>query len=80
MPTIGEEIKGKEIGYETTHPAAKILFVWVQCPMCEDERWARKKPVSNPVNNKRRLCAPCAVKQAKTFRLNAERAAIEGRI
>ncbi len=80
MPTIGEEIKGKEIGYEAAHPSAKILFVWVQCPGCLEERWARKKSALNPVNNTKRLCSPCAVKQAKTFRLNTEKAAVEGRI
>ena len=80
MPTIGEEIKGKEIGYEANSNSAKSLFVWVRCPGCEEERWARKKPIINPANNTNRLCSPCAVKQAKTFRLNTEKAATEGRI
>jgi len=80
MPTIGDEIKGIEIGYDASHPSARILFVWVQCPKCEEERWARKRSSINPVNNVTRLCSPCAVKQAKSFRLNTERAAIEGRI
>ena len=80
MPTIGEQIKGNEIGYEASHSSAKILFVWVRCPMCTEERWARKRSSINPVNNVTRLCSPCAVKHAKNFRLNSERAAIEGRI
>ena len=79
MPTIGDETRGKDLGY-TSSPTVKTIFVWVQCLACKEERWARKKPVSNPVNNTRRLCVPCAVKQAKNFRINPERAAIEGRI
>ena len=78
MPIIGDELKGKEIGYENTS-TARTMFVWVQCVGCEVERWARKN-WTNPTNNKHRLCSPCAIKQAKTFRLNPEKAAIDGRI
>jgi len=79
MPIVGDEIRGNEIGY-TTKGSARIWFVWVQCPGCLEERWARKKSALNPVNNTKRLCSPCAVKQAKTFRLNTAKAAVEGRI
>jgi len=78
MPTIGEEIHGKDIGKPDN--SARTIFVWVHCPNCNEQRWARKKSSFNPVNNSTRRCVKCAIKQAKQFRINPEKAALEGRI
>ena len=78
MPTIGDEIHGKDIGKSDS--SARSIFVWVHCPSCNEQRWARKKSSFNPVNNSTRRCVKCAIKQAKQFRINPEKAALEGRI
>ena len=78
MPTIGDTIRGNEIG--KTDNAARVMFVWVRCPNCNEERWTQRKPAGNPVNNTSRRCSKCAIKYAKQFSLNTEKAAQEGRI
>ena len=78
MPTIGDEIHGKDIGKSDS--SARSIFVWVHCPNCNEQRWARKKSSFNPVNNSNRRCVKCAIKLAKQFRINPEKAALEGRI
>jgi len=79
MPNIGDEIRGKELG-KVGRNAERLIHVWVKCPYCSAERWVQKKSAINPVNNKSRLCPLCAKNKAKTFRLNPEKAAKEGRI
>ena len=49
MPTIGDEIHGKDIGKSDS--SARSIFVWVHCPNCNEQRCARKKSSFNPVNN-----------------------------
>ncbi|MAH46712.1 hypothetical protein CMI37_12855 [Candidatus Pacearchaeota archaeon] len=78
MPTIGDEIHGKDIGRSGS--SARGIFVWVHCPVCTEERWTQKKSSYNPVNNATRRCSKCAIKLAKQFRINPEKAALEGRI
>jgi len=74
MPTIGDEIRGKEIGKSSV--AARSLFVWVHCPDCKEERWTQKKSSGN---NATRYCSQCTIDRAKHFTLNPEKAAKEGR-
>jgi formylmethanofuran dehydrogenase subunit E len=76
MPNIGDEIRGKEIGKEG-HNAERVLYVWVKCPHCLEERWAQKK---SPLNNKSRLCLPCNKNNASTFNLHPIKPAKEGLI
>ena len=78
MPTIGDEIRGKDIGKSSA--AARSIFVWVHCPDCKEERWTQKKSSFNPVNNITRCCSQCAINRAKHFYINPEKAAKEGRI
>ena len=80
MPNIGDETRGKEIGKVGSRNVEMQKHVWVRCPICSNERWAQKKSTINPVNNRSRLCPPCTLLNAKTFRLNTEKAAKEGRI
>jgi hypothetical protein len=80
MPTIGDEIRGKEIGKVGSRNKEMQVHVWVRCPHCLNERWVQKKSAINPVNNKSRLCPSCAKNNAKQFCINPEKAAKEGRI
>ena len=75
MPTTGEEARGKDIG--RFGASERSLFVWVHCPMCQEERWTQKKSSGN---NATRYCSQCAIDRAKHFTLNPENAAKEGRI
>jgi hypothetical protein len=61
VTNVGDETKGKDLGYTNT-PNERTIFVWVQCPRCKEERWARKRAAYNPVNNLHRLCELCKVK------------------
>ena len=63
MLTIGDEIRASEIGKE-----GQRIFVWVECPVCREERWAIKKssPYQKSANTKR-LCRPCTTKNASKF-------------
>ena len=79
MPNIGDEIRGKDIG-KINCKAERFLYVWVKCPQCLEERWAQKKSSWDSGNNKTRVCLSCNINRAKTFRLNPETAAKEGRI
>jgi ribosomal protein S27E len=65
MPTVGDEIRGEDIG--RIGGSARSKFVWVHCPSCNEERWTQKKSSLNPVNNTIRRCAKCAIKYAKQF-------------
>jgi|TARA_R110000744_G_scaffold63668_1_gene130946 hypothetical protein len=78
MPTVGDVVRGSEIG--KTGTAARSMFVWANCPSCNEDRWAQRKSEGNPVSNTSRRCKKCAIKHAKQFSLNTEKAAREGRI
>jgi hypothetical protein len=78
MPIIGDIARGNEIG--KTGNAARSMFVWAICPSCNEERWTQRKSEGNPVSNTSRCCKKCAIKHAKQFSLNTEKAAQEGRI
>ena len=74
MPTIVDEIRGKDI--DKSGAAGRSIFVWVHCPDCKEERWTQKKSSGN---NATRYCSQCAIDRAKHFTLNPEKAAKEGR-
>ena len=74
MPKLGEEQSGQNIGKPD-----RCKYVWVVCPKCKEERWARKQG-STFNKSTTRLCADCNITQGKRFRVNPKRALEEGRI
>ena len=54
MPEIGEEIRAEDIG----KAGGGKKYVWVFCPVCEEERWVVKKPT---LGNTSKLCRDCNI-------------------
>ena len=72
MPKLGDEIYGKEIS-----KSARTKYIWVICKIYNNERWSPKGTVYQGLS---RQCQSCNLKNAKTFRINPEKAMKEGRI
>ena len=50
MPEIGDIARANEIGKN-----GKVIFVWVSCPRCKEERWVTRVRMQSNTN---RLCRP----------------------
>ena len=57
MPEIGDIARANEIGKN-----GKVIFVWVSCPRCKEERWVTRVRMQSNTN---RLCRPCSICVAK---------------
>ena len=77
MPNIGDEIRGEELGKESSS-AKQLIYVWVKCPHCLEERWTQKKSELNPANNRTRLCLLCVRNNARTFSIHTHEVIKEG--
>ena len=73
MPELGDVARAVDIG-KTGH----AKYIWVQCPRCDEQRWAIGKDVSKN-QTRSKICKQCAINQAKKFKINPRKAIEEGR-
>ena len=52
MPKIGEEVRGRELGYKNGHK-----YIWAACTICGKERWVALRSQGKPANLR---CCSCA--------------------
>jgi len=57
MPEIGERIRGKQIGRDPHR-----IYVFIQCPDCQINRWVTASTMHDKRLSERR-CNPCAMKK-----------------
>ncbi len=63
MPQLGDTVRGKVIG--KTSSAARCFYIWVKCPICQQERWRMKSEIGRDrrPNSFLNRCHRCAVSQ-----------------
>jgi len=57
MPELGDVARAYEIGKN-----GKVIFVWVSCPRCKEERWVTRVRMQSTTN---RMCRQCSIYSAK---------------